>query len=435
MRAIGRIICLLGVACVLTAPAGAQLMDDQIHVGGFVSQGYLNTTGNEYLIRRSLEGTAEMFEAAVTLTAMPLDRLRVGMQFLGRNFGDESNGTIAIDWAYLDYRWYDQLGLRAGKVKLPFGFYNEQRDLDILRTGVFLPQSVYPEYLRDFALAYEGVGAYGSLASGIGGFDYHVFGGTLNVPDAGAGYWKSNFEQGAVTFEPLIAEIVEGERNLAPGSATATFAGIVDPVIDFPWVAGGALVWEPPLAGLRLGGSLLIGRFLYEADARYDIDIAPAVPGDPIGYASYTWHVNEAADMEHLAVLSAEYTWSDVLLATEFYREKIGEETTPEGWYLLADWRAHRRWALALSWSAYWYDSENRDGSNFTELGLPAHYGWQKALIPAVRFDINDHWLLKVEYQFINGVAQARQGSLQEDLAAPGRRNWGMFAARTTVHF
>jgi hypothetical protein len=138
---------------------------------------------------------------------------------------------VVIDWAFGDYRWKDQLGFRAGKVKLPYGLYNEGRDVDMLRTSIFLPQSIYNERMRDFILAYEGAGAYGSLASGIGGFDYHVFGGTLNVPDAGAGYWRNNFEQGAVTFEPQIADIVEAERNLVPGSATATFAGIVDPVI------------------------------------------------------------------------------------------------------------------------------------------------------------------------------------------------------------
>ncbi|MCP4571640.1 MAG: hypothetical protein GY838_04755 [bacterium] len=419
---------------VLAVPATAGELGESLDLRGFVSQGYLNTTGNEYLIPRSLEGTAELFEAGIALTASPRDGLRVGMQFLARDFGDQGNGTVALDWAYLDFRWYDQLGLRAGKVKLPFGLYNEQRDLDILRTGVFLPQSVYPEYLRDFALAYEGLGAYGNLVSGAGSLDYHVFGGTLNVPDAGAGYWKDNFEQGAVTNQPAIARQVEAERGLTPGSATATFANIVDPTITFPWIAGGALVWEPPLNGLRLGASLLTGRFLYEAEARYDVDIAPDMAGDPLGYASHTWTVNEDANMNHLTVLSAEFTWRDLLLATEYYDERIAD-STPAGWYALADWRAHDRWALALTWSAYWHDRHNRDGSDFRTVGLPEYYGWQKVLTGAVRCDLNENWLLKVEYHFIDGVAQARLDSWQEEFAQPAARHWGMLTARTTVYF
>jgi hypothetical protein len=434
MNRVRRTTAMFTVLLALAGQAGAQALDEAIRVGGFVSQGYLNTRGSEYLVPRSREGTAEMFEAAITMTAQPVDRLRVGVQFLARNFGDSGNGSAVVDWAYLDYRWDDRLGLRGGKVKLPFGLYNEQRDLDILRTGVFLPQSVYSEYLRDFALAYEGLGAYGSLVSGAGDVDYHLFAGTLNVPDAGAGYWKNIFERNAESSEDAIADLVEQERNLAPGSATATFAGVVDPVITFPWIWGGALVWEPPLDGLRLGGSFLTGRFLYEADARYDVDIAPAMPGDPIGYTSFTLPVRDDQDMDHLLVFSAEYTWRDIMLATEYYDERIGHDT-PAGWYVLADWRARPGVSLAATWSEYWGNKHDRGGDFYEGLGLPAYYGWQQDLTGAVRFDLNDHWLVKFEYHLIDGVNQTRTGSVADAAADPAPRHWGMFAARTTVHF
>lgn len=434
MQSVRRITVCLGLLGMLAGSAGAQALDEVIRVGGFVSQGYLNTRGSEYLVPRSREGTAEMFEAAITMTARPMDRLRVGVQFLGRNFGDSGNGNVVVDWAYLDYRWDDRLGVRAGKVKLPFGLYSEQRDLDILRTGVFLPQSVYSENLRDFALAYEGVGAYGSLANGAGGFDYHVFAGTLNVVDSGEGFWKTNFERGAELQEPAVADIVEHERNLAPDSATATFVNIIDPAVTFPWIWGGALVWEPPLEGLRLGGSYLTGRFLYEAKARYDIDIAPAVPGDPVGYAAFTWHVEEDQDMDHLVVYSLEYTWRDLMLASEFYDERIGQDT-PGGWYVMADWRAAERLSLAGTWSTYWGNRHDRAGDGLVDMGLPDYYAWQKDMTAAVRYDLNDHWLVKFEYHLIDGVNQTRVDSLDDAMADPAPRYWGMFAARTTVHF
>jgi len=159
-RSIGPRLCLLAgvfllqMAAVPFAPAGE--IGENLFLNGFVSQGYLNTSENNYLVPRSVNGTAAFTEAAITLSARPMDRLRVGIQFLGRNFGDAGNDQVVIDWAYGDYRWKDQLGFLAGKVKLPFGLYNEGRDVDMLRTSIFLPQSVYNEKQRDFILAYEG---------------------------------------------------------------------------------------------------------------------------------------------------------------------------------------------------------------------------------------------------------------------------------------
>ena len=115
------------------------------------------------LLGEATNGTSAFTEAAITVTAQPMDRLRVGIQFLGRSFGSSGGDQVVIDWAYGDYRWKDQLGFRAGKVKLPFGLYNEGRDVDMLRTCIFLPQSIYNERMRDFILAYEGAGAYGNF--------------------------------------------------------------------------------------------------------------------------------------------------------------------------------------------------------------------------------------------------------------------------------
>ena len=58
------------------------------------------------------------------------------MQLLGRKFGSERDPSVVVDWAYGDYRWRDQLGLRAGRIKLPYGLYNQERDVDMLRTSV-----------------------------------------------------------------------------------------------------------------------------------------------------------------------------------------------------------------------------------------------------------------------------------------------------------
>ena len=68
-----------------------------VELHGFVSQGYLETNRNEF-IDRSNEGTFSFGEAALTVTANPIDRLRVGAQVFARNFGDsDQNGQLVLD--------------------------------------------------------------------------------------------------------------------------------------------------------------------------------------------------------------------------------------------------------------------------------------------------------------------------------------------------
>lgn len=113
--------------------------DDDFFISGFVSQGYLVTSENDYIVHNSRDGNFEFNEAALNVSIMPSDRRRVGMQLMARDFGQLGNNNLYLDWAYGDYRWRDCLGFRAGKVKLPMGFYNQGREIDMLRTSIFLP--------------------------------------------------------------------------------------------------------------------------------------------------------------------------------------------------------------------------------------------------------------------------------------------------------
>ena len=58
---------LTGILTVMLAGAAvAGSSGDLLQINGFVSQGYLNTWDNNYLIPRSVNGSAEFTEAAIT---------------------------------------------------------------------------------------------------------------------------------------------------------------------------------------------------------------------------------------------------------------------------------------------------------------------------------------------------------------------------------
>jgi len=430
---------LLLLVLLLPAPAAfAQLgqgASDNIFLGGFVSQGYLNTSRNNYLVPKSVKGTAAFTEAAVILSAQPTDRLRVGIQLLGRTFGVSGRDQVVVDWAYGDYRWKDQLGVRAGKVKLPYGLYNEGRDADMLRTSIFLPQSIYNEKQRDFILAYEGLGFYGNLElGGVGDLDYHVYGGTLTVPDATTGFWNDIYTQAAQEITGEVGEIVDAEMENPTGTAEAQFSSLTDLQVAFPWIFGGAVIWSPPVEGLRLGTTAMQGRFNVQTVVNYDVVVPEGPDINNPGYRPFTINVDVTEKLHYITALSAEYLRGDWTLAAEWEQSKI-ETSKDKGWYVLAG----RRFSDLFSLGAYYSRLDTGYGDEVSP-GLPAaalpdYYRWQKDLTVSARFDLNDFWLFKLEYHFIDGVALAEPISLEEHLADPLDRRWGMFAARTTFYF
>ena len=424
-------ILLLVLAAATLAVAGE--VGDNLYVNGFVSQGYLNTSKNNYLVPRSVNGTAAFTEAAITLLARPMDRLQVGIQFLGRNFGNSGNDQVVIDWAYGDYRWKDQLGFRAGKVKMPFGLYNEGRDVDMLRTTIFLPQSIYNEKQRDFILAYEGAGAYGNFdLHGGGELDYHIYAGTLNVPDATKGFWGDLFSNAGKDLEPIAGIVFDRENGYPDGTAEAQYRSMDESQVTFPWIVGGSLIWSTPLEGLRLGTTAMQSRYNIQSILRYDMTVPE--PNPDAGYHPYAIDIDETIKINHLGTLSAEYLRNDWNLAAEYYHDSISEKKST-GWYVQAGYRVSR----LLSLAGYYSDAEPNGGDEEIQelqmLGLPDYYGWQRDLTISGRFDLTDFWLFKLEYHFIDGVALTEPQSLEEDLADPKERKWGMFAAKTTFHF
>src|SRR5260370_23651 len=198
---------------------------------------------------------------------MPVsDRLTLGLQLFARKLGPIGDYKATFDWYYLDYHFRDWLGVRAGRVKLPFGLYNDISDIDSARTAVLLPQSIYPAQNRDFLLAQTGVEIYGYHPLGwAGALDYPLYAGTI-----------------LIHLEPQ------------PGNP------IVGRDLDVPFVVGGRVLWEPPIDGLRLGGS---GQGL-----RIDTTLlAPSVAG-PIQYRIPAT----------LFVASAESVARDLLFAVEY---------------------------------------------------------------------------------------------------------------------
>src|SRR5580704_7460413 len=153
-----------------------------VEVHAFVSQGFIFSVNNNYLADSTTHGSFEFSEIGLNFTKSVTDKLRVGMQLFAQYLGPTGNYTPQFDWFYLDYRVKDWLGFRAGRVKIPFGLYNEINDVDSARVPILLPQSIYPVESDNFLLAQTGGEVYGySKSRVLGGLEYRAYGGTILV--------------------------------------------------------------------------------------------------------------------------------------------------------------------------------------------------------------------------------------------------------------
>jgi hypothetical protein len=378
---------LLGAAALVLAGStaaratdpGANAHERDIQFHAFVSQGFLKTTANDYLVDSS-RGSSEFSEAGVNATAQLTDKFRVGLQLFAYDLGSIGNFTIKADWFYLDYRVRDWIGVRAGRLKIAYGLYNDVSDIDAARVPALLPSSIYPFTNRDYLLAQTGSEVYGYVSLGRGGaLDYRAYGGAvpLEVP--------------------------------SQAGATVPITGL-----GVPYIAGFRLMWETPLDGLRIGAT---GVYLR-------VEATGMLPPP-----TTTLNVK---DNEYAGLGSVEYAAHDLLLAAEYGQTRVETHYTPllvpnvtvvsEGGYVLSAYHATRWLQPALYYSLVYPNRNIRDGRENVQHDVSG----------TLRFDINEFWIIKVEAHYMRGTASLT-GTPQARAAMP--ENWGLFVLKTTAYF
>jgi len=364
-----------------------------VDIHGFISQGYLKSSDNNYLTNDSEDGSFSFNEVGINFSKEIKDNLHVGLQFFSRDLGDVANNKVTLDWAFADYRWRDWLGLRAGKIRLPQGLFNETRDLDMLRTCILLPQGIYNDLLRDTFVAFNGVALYGDVPLyNFGNLNYQLILGQMD-PDEESGIEKAlNSQLNGLAF-------LNGE-------------------LDVDSLYGIDLEWRTPLNGLTLKANY--------AETAMDV---PAIT--PLG----TSLTIEEPTIE-ATIFSLQYNWEDLMLAAEYRTFKqimeidlygISKTLESESYYVMATYRFTDWLEVGTYYSVIYPDKDDKDGDN-----LAIDYmAWQKDAALSFRFDINEYWVFKLEGHLIDGAASTimvdNPGGVEED--------WYMVASKLSFSF
>ncbi|MEK7355963.1 MAG: hypothetical protein AAB250_05910 [Bdellovibrionota bacterium] len=357
--------------------------ESPLEIHGFVSQGFLQSTKNNFIVN-STDGTTEFAEGGLTFNKQLDSNLRVGMQVFARKFGRIGNYDAKLDWLLIDYRKADWLSFRAGRIKLPFGLFNDTSDIESARIPILLPTSVYPVGNRDYLLAQTGFEIYGFInLDWAGELEYRIYRGTIDI-----------------------------DSTVTPGQTFQTR------FIDIPYIHGGRLIWETPVKGLRFGVSGQ--QLLLEADLYHSTSASIVSVRLPVA----------------MGVLSAEFANRDFQVVTEYSRWFVDLESSNTTLTPNSSVTSERLYGMATLRTGDWIYP-----GFYYSLAYPNWHArdnqqdFLKDSAAFVRLDVNPNLILKFEGHYMDGTAGLNPTFNDGRTTSTMERNWGLFLAKATVLF
>jgi len=371
---------LLTLLCLCAAGLVAQDLESlQIH--GFATQGFLYSTNNNYLTMKSSDVSLQWTEGAISLNDAVTNKLRVGIQVHMYQMGQIGGPQVLVDWASGDYKVNDSLGFRVGKVKLPFGLFNDSQDVDTLFLWVLLPQCNYPDDNRDFNLALLGGMVYGRPS--LGHYGRVQYGGYVGEDrlDANGGYVLQLSQYGLTFPSPPSGKVV-----------------------------GGDLRWLTPVQGLSIGASTQ-RQGLDGSGPQGTVHISPVLlTGYYAEWKKGRWY------------FAGEYWRMPMTVLAQVETVPIAQSVDPRSWYPMISYQLTRK----LQLGTYYAHEVNKAGNT----AQPQNYS--KDWVMSGRYNFNSNFYGKLEGHFLHGNAIGYYESVNPDGLKP---NTAMMAARIGFTF
>lgn len=386
---------LLGGLLTTTAASADGLVDPRYHIQGFAAQALIGSTNNNFFGDSKDSISTGFTEAGLHGYWQPFDALRLSGQILYRQAGESDEEGLRLDYAQADWQFYrtetTQQGLKFGKVKLPYGLYNETRDVPFTRPSILLPQSIYIDNSRDLLVAAPGVVLHGSTVQDYGAFDYSL------------GWVRPNFDSEAVEY------VVLGVNR--PGN------------LEGKETIGARLRWETPTDTTLM---------LTYADASADYQ-----PGSPDNL--------RAGKFEYRNVLASFQQRFDTLTLTAEYGEPHSKlsgfgpwlpdtSRVAQTYYFQGEWRFHPAWELMLRYESLYRNKDDKSGQQFqAATGLPAHSMFTKDWALGLRWDVTPSWMLRAEYHHVDGTGWLP--GLDNPSFAAREQRWNMWLLQAAYRF
>jgi hypothetical protein len=350
--------------------------DVQVH--GFFSQGFAYSNQNNFLTMNTSHGSAAMTDFGFNVTTQITDKTRIGAQVYTRNIGQLGNWHPLLDYAYIDYRFKNWLGVRGGRVKTRLGLYTSTQDADFLRPWALLPQSVYPTDLRSTDIAHDGLDLYGAIPLGKGGsLEYVAYAGA-RPGDKYSGLFYQ-FEDAGWTGHNRISAAM----------------------------AGGDVRWNTPATGLTVGASQI---FQKERDTLPSTGIpTPMFPPD-------LPDIEGVAGPYRTTAAYADYQTGKLHLAAEYRRNtrlvdlqgwplppfRYVRNLNENAWFVSASYRVNKWVEFGTYNSRYYVDHPAALDAPGPPPDASAYHIFDQVV--TLRVDPARFWNVKLEGHFMDGI-------------------------------
>lgn len=380
--------------------------DLQIH--GFASQGYITTSDNDVFGNSDNGGSFGLTEAGLNVSVRPLPKLQLSAQVLSRRAGKGNSGMPRLDYAILDYQLYshdaNQYGIRIGRLKNPFGFYNETRDVAHTRPSILLPQSIYFDRTRNLGLSGDSVQLYGETAIGnLGTFStqFGVLWPIVNDKD---------------TENSLLAALQRGELR-----REASFIG--------------RGIFETNDKRLRLGISGIWLNTSYDPSGISDLMRAGSLQFTPI-YFSAQYNAERWSITSEYAIRHFKYDNNFGLNSKGFPNLLNGQDFFGESYYIQGEYRFTPKWEGFIRYDVLYTDRSDRNGKEFAaKFGATPHSRFAKDITVGLRWNVTPEFMLRAEYHRVNGTGWLSR--LDNDQATEGStsQHWDLYAIQASYRF
>lgn len=374
-------------------------LGERVQIHGFASQAAVSTSANRYY-GDSPETSFDFTEIGVNASFRLSPRLMLAAQILSRRAGAMSDGSPKVDFALADINLVanarHRAGIRLGRIKNRLGLYNETRDVPFTHPGIFLPQVVYFDKVRNLVLSSDGILLYGEIHRPFGTFSANL-----------------------ATGLPVVDENVEAAYLIGD------FEGDME-TSDRSWLAG--LWYVSASENLKLGLSGAAVSLKYDARPTSPLSLGP-------GKVEILYWIASAQYNTERWSLTAEYM-QEPMQWRDFGPIRPDRDATAEGYYGQATYRFLPRWELMLRYEEGFADRGDRDGLKLEQQSfgtIPARTTSSRILTLGLRWDINRQWMLRAEYQRHNG------NFILSEIENPDfsrfDKHWNLFAVQAAFRF
>lgn len=405
-----------------SSPALAIKVGEKLELHGFFEQGFVYTTNNPYFTDTT-SGSADFREFALNASWRASDNLRFAGQVLARQAGESDTDYVNLDFLLADYQAYGdettQFGVRGGRFKIPYGFYNSTRDSSVSHAGAFVPYSVYFDTFRSLMLSSDGINLYGAYTGDSGLFSLDLYSGSRTMNG-------DSFEQ------YLFSSNIPGEFN----------------EVDI----GGFKLTYIPDANYDLNFSLSLARPTFE------LANVPTLQGPALleAFIKLSQNPNDAPEFftdidvdVHLYMASVQYGLEDWLFTAEYmhveslfsdievlYQQQEQQQYNGQGFYIQGEW------FISPTFQGFWRYEElvfdigsHHDSHNELDTihQRPASLRYSEAATIGMRWHFNDRLFLSTQYSINEGTAWLPAYKSRDNNNL--QKHWQLFAMQITYSF